>query len=54
MAKIPVSDHAIVTWLFLHRAATKEEIQDRLDQLEVLTPEEAKAYAAKGGVPSNR
>ena len=54
MAKIPVSDHAIVQWLFLHRSASKAEIQDRLEQLEVLTPEEAVEYAAKGGVPSSR
>lgn len=52
--KIPASDHAIVQWLFLHKKASDQEKNDRLDQLEVLTREEAVRYADRGGVPSSR
>lgn len=55
MAKhVPASDHSIVQWLFLHKQAPQAEKDARLDQLEVLSKDEAIQYADRGGVPSTR
>ena len=55
MAKnVPASDHSIVQWLFLHKYASEAEKTERLDQLEVLSKDEAIQYAERGGVPSDR
>lgn len=54
MSKATPNDHAIVRWLFLHKRASQDEQETRLDQLEVLSKDEALEYAQRGGVPSER